>query len=183
MQMRRDARSGSFVYRDLHEILEPGGEGGARSAAIDRNIPDVSSDFALSRFIERSMINSSKIFARARARNLFKTTIYLKITMKQCCRPQERDTLHTRREIFNGNELSRNGKVDPLIFPGMLLSRRIQWNRVEKGTESRAHLCHFTWVTRRRTRHRPPPLWNIPRRPLPAISHPRNEPPPSPRPL
>lgn len=96
-------------------------------------------DFASFRFIEQSTIHFSKIFARARA-------IYLKRRKmtKQCCCSQERDTLHTRREIFNGNELSRNGKVDSLIFPGMLLSRRIQWNRVEKGTESRAHLCHFT---------------------------------------
>lgn len=52
--------------------------------------------------------------------------------------------LHARREIFNGNKLSRDGKVDSLIFPGMRLPRRIQWNRAEKGTESRAHLCHFT---------------------------------------
>lgn len=61
---------------------------------------------------------------------------------------KRRDALHARREIFNGNKLSRNGKVDSLIFPGMLLSvslsRRIRWNRLEKGKPRVAHLCHFT---------------------------------------
>lgn len=56
---------------------------------------------------------------------------------------------HTRRKIFNGNKLSRNGKVDSLIFPGMPLTPAslgefggIGWKRERSRSSLSFYLSH-----------------------------------------
>lgn len=138
MQMRRDAtRKADRSFIAIFTRFSNPGRGAERSIEVS---PTMS--LPLYRIIDISFFENIRTRAIYSKRQAFINHKTMLLFASKVARKGH--ALHARREIFNGNKLSRNGKVDSLIFPGMRLSRRIQWNRVEKGTESRAHLCHFT---------------------------------------
>lgn len=98
--------------------------------------------------------------------------------VSQRARPWGPAIFQTRHEIFNGGELNRDGKVNFLISGDASLPAA-SVESAGKGKRGVAHLCHLP----RYLANPPPPRpLEISRQPLPAISHPRNEP-PSPRTL
>lgn len=91
---------------------------------------------------------------------------------------EERRIFQTRHEIFNGSELNRDGKVNFLISGDASLPAA----SVESAGKGNTEFCSSLSFTSATSRTHSPPHPEISRQPLPAISHPRNEP-PSPRPL
>lgn len=101
------------------------------------------------------------------------------MALSSSCKASEAARTKRVHEIFNGSELNRDGKVNFLISGDASLPAASVESAGKGNTEFCAHLCHLPRLPREPIPRLTP---KYPANPLPAISHPRNEP-PSPRPL
>lgn len=94
-----------------------------------------------------------------------------------CEESQFDNSFQTRHVISDENKLRRDGKTNSRISLRWCFPFPTNWwNRLEKGRERLVSVIYLSSLS-----NLPPPHSEISHQPLPAISHPRNEPRPPPR--